>query len=85
MSRVDLKCPKCQGEMELGFAPDLAQGGVFAGQWIKGAPKRSTWGRWIGHHIVKLKGLRSAIPIGTYRCQSCGYLESYAREEFRPS
>jgi hypothetical protein len=22
------------------------------------------------------------VPIGTYRCSSCGFLEQYARQEF---
>jgi hypothetical protein len=25
------------------------------------------------------------VPVGTYRCTACGYLESYARLEFAPT
>jgi hypothetical protein len=36
---------------------------------------------WIGG--VKLKG-RRALDITTYRCTSCGYLESYATPKVAP-
>ena len=85
MSDVDLKCPKCQGEMQQGYTLDLAHSVVFVGHWVQGPPKRSAWGRFVGNDFLKFSNLKSAIPIGTYRCQSCGYLEAYAREEFRPS
>ncbi len=32
--------------------------------------------------LVKLQSNTERIPIATYRCQTCGFLESYAREEF---
>jgi hypothetical protein len=41
------------------------------GSWVAGVPKKG----WIGG--VKLKGRRMS-DITTYRCTSCGYLESYA-------
>lgn len=49
---------------------------VFA-QWRAGEAKSSFW-----------SGVTSAdettIPIRTFRCVKCGYLESYARPEFAP-
>ena len=29
-----------------------------------------------------IKPTNAKIPIGTFRCRTCGFLESYAREEF---
>ena len=67
-------CPKCNGKMEQGFIVDLAQG-VYVSQWAPGAPKKSFWTK------TKLP-VKQMIPIGSFRCMDCGFLESYAREEF---
>ncbi len=45
-------------------------------RWIEGLPKLSFW--W-GKTVPSGK---EQIPVGTFRCQSCGFLEAYAREEF---
>ena len=41
----------------------------------RGPPEKSVW---YGTNVPQAK----SIPIGTFRCASCGYLESYARPEF---
>jgi hypothetical protein len=40
-------------------------------QWVEGEPERSFW------HGLKTKG-REQHPVRTFRCERCGYLESYA-------
>ena len=42
-------------------------------KWIDGTPE---FGMWIG---LKIRGHRR-IEVATYRCRTCGYLESYALE-----
>ena len=70
------QCPKCDGRMEQGFILDFAHGGArLVSQWAPGEPHKSFW---MGTKLPEDK----LIPIGTFRCESCGYLESYAREEF---
>lgn len=69
-------CPKCQGQMERGFMPDPIQGGLLVSQWIRGTPHKSFWGG------VKPELGSDRIPVGVFRCQSCGFLEFYARDEF---
>jgi hypothetical protein len=64
-------CPKCQSRMQEGFTLDNAYGGRTVSSWVEGEPQRSIW---VG---VKLEG-RTPIEIATYRCMSCGFLESYA-------
>lgn len=66
-------CVKCAKEMELGFVLDrVMQGSYAAGtEWADGEPETSFWTG------VKLKG-KKRYPVSTYRCPSCGYLESYA-------
>ena len=63
--------------MAQGFIADFADMGQNANvsTWVEGSPQASL-----------LFGAKAPagkrIPIGTYRCSLCGYLESYARPEF---
>ena len=61
--------------MEQGFVLDKDQGSRVVSQWAAGAPLKSFW---LGTKVPD----KEFLPIGTYRCSSCGYLESYARPEF---
>jgi hypothetical protein len=69
------QCPKCSGQMEQGFVLDNTHGARIVSQWAVGAPQKSFWTG------TKLPD-EALIPIGTFRCTSCGFLESYARPEF---
>ena len=72
------RCPKCDGEMVQGFLIDRGPGpsgtAIQVAHWIEGPPKKSFW---MG---TKVDG--NAIPIGTFCCSSCGFLESYAQRCF---
>lgn len=73
-------CPKCGGRMEQGFTIDMGHGSSRLGPrhvsaWARGAPVKSLW-------FLTYVLLRNTLSIGTFRCESCGYLESFAREEF---
>jgi len=61
--------------MEQGFVLDQTYGARAVSQWAAGAPVKSFWAgtRMPEEHF---------IPVGSYRCASCGYLELYARTEF---
>ena len=65
------KCPKCQASMTEGFVIDNTYGARTVSSWIEGAPAKSFW---VG---VKLEG-RKPIEIAAWRCDRCGFLESYA-------
>jgi len=65
-------CVKCGAPMEEGFILDNAHGARLQSEWIEGPPERS---RWTG---LRLKD-KEHIPVVTFRCLSCGYLESYAQ------
>src|SRR5262249_10050908 len=71
---ASLKCPKCSGLMEQGFVLDNTHGGNLVSHWARGAPLKSL--------LFGTKRPEAQLPIGTFRCSSCGYLEAYAREEF---
>jgi hypothetical protein len=78
MDLVQFRCPKCDGEMEQGFILDLAHGNYYqiASRWAAGVPQKS-W--FTGTKPVPKD---TVIPVGTFRCVTCGFLESYARQEF---
>ena len=73
MTQPSTVCPKCQGEMVQGYVMDFTPFGLRVSHWNAGIPKKASW--------VGIVDSPSQIPIGTFRCQSCGFLESYAREE----
>ena len=75
MSDTPTQCPKCNGKLEQGFVLDVTHGGALVSQWVPGAPAKSFW---TGTKVEKEK----LIPIGVFRCQVCGFLESYARDEY---
>lgn len=66
--------------MERGFTVDMGTGDVLnvgarhVSKWAPGAPLKSFLFRtWVP---------KNSLPIGTFRCATCGYLESYAAPEF---
>jgi hypothetical protein len=75
-------CPKCQSTMEQGFVVDKSYGETMmatkhVSRWAPGPPVKSFF---FGTRLPK-----GNLPVGTYRCSRCGYLESYARPEFAPT
>lgn len=64
-------CPKCQSAMVEGFILDNTHGGSRVGSWVEGQPEKSIFNN------VKLRG-RKPVEVVTWRCRSCGFLESYA-------
>ena len=73
-----MTCPKCSSHMESGFIRDRAAGAAnLQAKWVEGPPTPSFWtprGR------LKVKG-RELVPVTTFRCEGCGYLESFAIEQ----
>ncbi len=70
MADLALQCPKCNGSMEQGFILDQSYGARFVSSWTPGIPRKSFW---TGTKQPNLNG----IPIGVFRCASCGFLECY--------
>ncbi len=64
-------CAKCGASMTEGFVLDAgSEGGGKVSRWIEGPPEKRWWG-------FRLRG-KKQIDVQTYRCNRCGYLESYA-------
>ncbi len=57
--------------MEPGYVIDEGYGTRTVANWVAGEPQRSMWTG------LKLRG-QDKLPITTYRCCRCGFLESYA-------
>ena len=67
----DFRCSKCSGEMQEGLVVDLNYGGILQSMWVEDQAGKS-----VGS--VTTDGKRKVKTI-TYRCSSCGYLDSYAK------
>lgn len=57
--------------MSEGFTLDKTDSTRKVAEWVEGVPEVS---RWTG---AKIKS-RRLLPIATYRCERCFYLENYA-------
>ncbi len=69
-------CPKCHALMVQGFIVDRDHGGSRkVSSWVEGAPRKAFWS---GTNAPDEKH----VPIGTFRCSGCGYLESFADRRF---
>jgi hypothetical protein len=64
--------------MEQGFVLDMSYGAQRVSEWVRGSPEKSFW-------TTTKAPAGDRIPIGTFRCTSCGFLESYARPGFAAS
>jgi hypothetical protein len=68
-----------------GFITDFAHGAALIPQWADGTPVRASFfGFKFCKNQISPPTRDQMIPIRTFRCSSCGYLESYARDEFAP-
>ena len=65
------ECPKCHGSMVEGVVIDNTYGARGISSWLEGAPVKNIW---VG---LKLGG-KKPIETKTFRCNLCGFLESYA-------
>ena len=64
-------CPKCGGRMEQGILLELKDGNQNAvTEWVEGTPEKRWWG-------LSIRGRRK-VPVETWRCGRCAFLESYA-------
>jgi hypothetical protein len=58
--------------MDEGYVLDHTHGGYMYANWVEGPPEKSFWTG------LKLAG-HTKLPVRTFGCRSCGFLESYAR------
>lgn len=66
-----VECIRCHAPMEPGFVPDYTENRYSRQNWWPGEPQKSFW---TGFKIER----DQVIPVTTFRCSKCGYLESYA-------
>jgi hypothetical protein len=76
VSDESMICPKCAGEMARGFLVDRGDSMVpLQSDWAEGDPRSSRWVTFTG----AVDRGKERLPVVSYRCGTCGYLESYAR------
>lgn len=67
------ECPRCRSNMSEGFILDYGDHNAKNIQkWVEGEPVRSFWTG------LQTKD-RDKYEVSTWRCDKCGYLESYAQ------
>jgi hypothetical protein len=66
-----VECIRCHAQMEVGYMLDANHSGYQQQNWYPGEPTPSVW---MGLKLAK----DQVLPVSTFKCQSCGYLESYA-------
>lgn len=72
MEQQSIKCVKCSADMAEGFILDRVISAAVAASWQAGKPEHSSWTG------IKFQG-KKQHQITVYRCEACGFLESYAR------
>jgi hypothetical protein len=66
-----VECIRCHAQMEAGFVAYVSEYGWKQAIWSPGEPKE--------RHLIGLKlEKEQVVPITTFRCPKCEYLESYA-------
>ena len=64
--------------MVRGFTPDFAHSQIVVSKWVEGEPEKSFW---LGTKVPSER----CMPTATFRCSTCGFLETYASPEFGPT
>ena len=68
------KCIRCDGQLEKGFLLDRGESNITAqSQWAGGEPNQSMF------RFSAVRSGNKTLPVVTYRCVSCGRLESFAK------
>jgi hypothetical protein len=67
-----LNCSKCNGQMEEGIVVDLNYQGAIPSMWVEDRPGNGAVSGAVHNDKRKVKTI-------TYRCSSCGFLDSYAK------
>ena len=82
MSDGSLKCPKCSNTMESGVKIDfIGSTQVYPERWMNSAIANSLGivpGKTV-NLIPSVKFAEHLIPVKSFRCTSCGFLEAYAQ------
>jgi len=66
-----IKCPKCGELMDAGFTAARSDSSATLNYWFDGKPEKGFFG------AMRTSG-KKQIPVQTFRCPACGYLETYA-------
>ncbi len=74
------KCPDCDGEMELGFIPDVSMGAALQTSWHRGIPDDKTILDFLKYGPGVKYDRSQLLAVRAYRCKHCGLLRLYANE-----
>jgi len=71
MTESSIKCAKCNSTMQRGHVPDREAGGYGPQKWFPGELE-------VGALGGVSKSEHAPIYVITFRCEGCGFLDSYA-------
>lgn len=67
------RCLRCDGQLDKGFLIDKGDSDIKRqANWASGEPSTSFW------RMSAVQSGSEVLPVVTYRCKSCGRLESFA-------
>lgn len=73
-------CPKCDGEMVAGFLLEknmpIIDADLKPTEWVQIEPAY-----FEKHGFFQTKHITDRRRVDTYRCNDCGFLESFARDQ----
>lgn len=69
------ECSQCGGRMTRGYLLDHSHAAYHSAHWLEGAPPLSGFGDRIHPRLER------SIPVTTFRCERCGFLQNYARPD----
>jgi hypothetical protein len=77
MASQTMDCPKCKARMEEGFIIEYMDfNHTQVSNWVEGQP---TDNRVLGLSAGLKTKDRRMLPVSSFRCTGCGYVESYAK------
>lgn len=69
---LKLNCSKCNTDMQQGVVVDLSYAGILRSMWVEDQAANTVVMGFADNHQRNVKTI-------TYRCSSCGFLDSYAK------
>ena len=77
MNEPEMTCLRCKTAMIAGFLAGSPSNSVVVTSWVEGTPQRP---HGFALDVVQVKP-SECVPVRTFRCPSCGYIESNAIKE----
>ena len=75
------RCADCDGELEVGFIPDVSMGAALQTAWHRGVPDDKTILDYLKFGPGVKYDRSQLLPVRAFRCKACGLLRLYANDQ----